>query len=133
MKQESGIHRMMKGLIAGAAVSLLMTLMGIAVCAAMISAEMIGPSMGEYGVIAILLIASLIGAKTAIGKVEEKRLITGVSTGCVYLLILFAMTALFFGGQYGRVGETALVVLSGAVAAAITGIKNNNINKLNVK
>lgn len=124
MKRENAVREMIRGLLVGSALSLLITLVGIAVCAAMISAEMIGPSMGDYGVILILLTGSFAGAKGAIGKVGAKRLLTGVCAGFAYFLVLLAMTALFFGGQYGRVGETALVILSGAVAAAITGIKS---------
>lgn len=112
----------MGGLAYGLLASLLVTLGGCAICATLISSESIAATAANYCVLGILLISAFAGAKIAIIRSGEKRLLVGTLTGALYLVVLLAMTALFFGGQYEGVGETALVVITGGIVAAIIGI-----------
>lgn len=122
MKEKMKIHKTVKALGLGLVISILATLAGAALCAALISAETIPFAAEVYCSAAIMLVASFAGAKAAIRKVGEKRLITGVLLGAAYLMGLLSMTALFFDGQYCGAGWTAPVIFSGAIAAAMTGV-----------
>lgn len=104
---------------AGAVVSMIVMLIGISVCASLISAETISAGSADYCVIGILLLSALAGAATAIGKRGQKRLYMGLAVGAVYLLVLLALTALFFDGQYQGVLVTAIAILGGATLAAL--------------
>ena len=120
------MNEMVKGMGRALVASMAITLLGIGICAWLISAETIKPAAGEYCIIAILLLASFAGAKLAIAKNGENRLATGILAGTTYYATLLAVTALLFDGQYHGVGYTALIVFSGTVAAVITGKRGQN-------
>jgi hypothetical protein len=46
------------------------------------------------------------------------------------MLVLLSMTALIFGGQYDRVGVTAIAILSGCILAVLLGEKRKKSPKL---
>lgn len=71
----------------------------------------------------IVLICGAAGAFIAGKMAEEKRLIVCLLTGGGYLLTLFAVTALFFHGQFQGVLAVALMVLA---AAAVAGMLVGN-------
>ena len=55
------------------------------------------------------------------GNREAGREETLYELGCgaVYLVVLWAMTALFFGGRYQGVGVTAIVIFGGAILTVL--------------
>lgn len=108
-------------LLGGALAAIGVTLVCCAVCAWLISKEMIGEAAADYCIPVILILSSFAGGKTAIHRIQERRLITGVIVAAIYVLALLAVTALFFGGQYQGIGVTVPAALSGGVGAAILG------------
>ena len=106
------------GLGVGVGVSMVLTVLLSAVSAYLQGREVLGESGIGYCVMITLLVSSLLGAMTAAGKIKHMRAVMCMGAGVGYFLILMALTALFFGGQYTGVGVTALVILGGSAAAA---------------
>lgn len=124
---------MPKGLLAAGVSSLGITLLGAAVLAILVDKEFLEENKIGYGVMMILLIASYVGAIIAWRKIKHQRLVVCLSAGGIYFAILLSITALFFGGQYSAVGETALLVLCGSVLAVLTGLKNGSRKQHRIK
>ena len=101
----------------GGAVSLVITFLSAAVLAWMISSEKIRQSQIGYGVMVILVISAFSGAKTASVKIQRRHLMVSIGAGVIYQLLLLAMTALFFGGQYSGVGESTILIMCGCLLA----------------
>lgn len=108
-------------LVMGAAVCIMMTLILTAVSAAVISAGMLPETTTEYVAMIILLSGSLAGAIAGAGKKTEKRLYVCLTIAALFFVILLAMTAAFFGGQYRGIGVSVLMLLVGAFAGAMVG------------
>ena len=110
-----------KSVAMGSAVSIVVTVILVAIFAAMISTETIDNAWADYCTLLVLLLSATLGSMTAIRSATEKKLYLGLSVGGIYLLVLLAMTALLFGGQYRGVGVSAFVVFSGAILAVLMG------------
>lgn len=121
MKEELKINKVARALGLGLTVSMTVTVLGVAICAAAISGETIALSTGEACITAILLLGSFTGSKLVIDGIGRKRLLTSLLMSVTYFAVLLSVTAVFFGGRYSGTGGTALVVLIGAVTAAIVG------------
>lgn len=110
------------GLAMGLAASLGITLVGSAILAWLVGSEKLGQGSIGYGSLVILLLASVLGAVTAFGKIRHRRMLVCVLSGVLYYGSLLCVTALFFGGQYQGMGVTALVVLGGCLCVALLGL-----------
>lgn len=108
------------GLAWGALISTAVTLAGAAVTAKLIDGEIIGWDQTGYAVLVILLLSAWIGAMVAAGKIKRRRIVVCLASGVAYMLILLCATALFFGGKYSGVGETALLILCGSIVAVFS-------------
>lgn len=117
------------GLAFGAMVSTGMTLLLAAVLAKLIASEIIEEGNIGYGVMILLLASSFLGAISAYGKIKRQRLVVCLLSGVLYMVILLAITALFFGGQYDAVGVTLLLVLGGCLSAGLIGIREKRGGK----
>lgn len=118
------------GLAIGIAVSMITMLCCAAAAAWMVSAEKIGEgSMGFItGMIHILSAAA--GALTAAILVKRLRLQICLLTGLGYYMILLAVTALMFEGQYRGLGSAGLMItISCAAVALISGKKSASVMK----
>ncbi len=110
------------GIALGAAVSAGVTIAGVMLVAWLLGRETLPESALGYGVMGILLLSAAAGAGTAVRRIKRQRMIMSLISGMVYFLMLLATTALFFGGQYGGVGATALVILAGSGAVGLMGL-----------
>lgn len=111
------------GLALGAAVSLAITLAGAWIFAYLIAGEILKESSIGYCAMAIILLASVVSAAVAVGRIKRRRVYICGLSGLIYFGILLSMTALFFGGQYQAVGITALLILAGSGAVALLGLR----------
>lgn len=109
------------GLAAGAATNMAVTAAGAAVLAKLISGEVIPQSGTGYGVMAVLILGAWTGAMIAKHKIRRRKGVVCMASAGIYFGLLLLITALFFGGRYSGVGETALLILCGAGLALITG------------
>ena len=113
---------MAAGLAVGGLTSLGITLAGSAGLAWLIHREIMEMEDLGYGILVMLLAASFLGAVTAYRKIRRRRMVVCTASGGVYLGILLAIPALFFGGQYGGVWVTAMPVMAGSIGAGLLGL-----------
>ena len=111
------------GLAVGGLTSLGITLAGSTILAWLIHREMMEMEAVGYGILVMLLAASFLGAMTAWRKIQRRRMLVCAASGAVYLGILLAIPALFFGGQYGGVWVTALLITAGSIGAGLLGLQ----------
>lgn len=114
------------GLAYGALAAVVLTLGGAAITAFLIESEKIAWRNTGYAVLIILLLSSWIGATVTAGRVKRRRLAMCMASGGVYFAILLASTALFFGGQYSGVGETAILVFCGSILGVFSGYRGKS-------
>ena len=101
------------GLVWGGVSGMISTLVLSALLAWMIVEGKLRQNQMGYGIMVILTVSAFLGAKTAFAKVQRRRLMVCTGAGAVYFAMLLSVTALFFGGQFSGVGETALMILCG--------------------
>ena len=107
------------GLAMGAAVSMMMTLgmcAGIAFC---LSSEKMTWQQAGYWIMGILFAASFAGGKCAFAAIKRRRFAVSAMSGALYWGLLLCLTALFFGGNYDAVPETAGLIGAGSVCSAL--------------
>lgn len=112
------------GITMGAAVSVLITILGSIVAAYLIGRETIGENAIGYASMIILILATVTGCLVAAKKVKHQRMLVCMICGVCYFAVLLAATALVFGGQYSGVGATAVTVLGSSCAIALLGLRN---------
>ena len=108
-------------LLWGGLTAVVVTAACCAICALLIGKELMGESAADYCVPMTVMLSSFAGGKLALGRIRERRMVIGALVAMVYILMLLAMTALFFGGQYCGIGVTAAAALGGGAVAAILG------------
>lgn len=106
------------GLMIGGLINLILTFAGAAATAFLVLKERIGENGIGYAALVILFVSAVMGAWGAVSSIKRQRLQICLMSAAVYFLLLLAMTALFFGGQYRGMGVTAIVILAGALAVA---------------
>ncbi len=117
------------GIGLGILLSVAITLLLSCLLAWLVLGGRIGESGMGYGIMGILLIASLAGSALAILRVKHRKLLVGLAAGIGYLAVLLMCTALFFGGQYQGIGVTAVVILCGSLAASLLGARDGKGRK----
>lgn len=110
---------MAAGLGLGCVINLLWTTVWAAVLAKLIESGRLGITALGWGAMAILITASFLGAMFASAKIKRRRLLVCIASGLAYYLLLIAITAMFFGGQYTGMPVTGAVVAAGCGAAAL--------------
>lgn len=106
------------GIGLGVLISIVITLIGAAGITQLVTAEKMEENSIGYVIIAVLLIASMIGAWVAADQTKRLRLQVCLLEGAGYFLSLLATTALFFGGQYQGVWATGITILLGCTLMA---------------
>lgn len=106
---------MPRGLLTGTLYALAVTLAGTALTAKLVDMEILTPEKIGYAVMVLLMAASWTGAAVSGHNIKRRILMVSLLSGGCYYLLLLAMTALLFGGQYQGAGETALLILCGSL------------------
>lgn len=117
-----------KGLLYSGITGLTLTIIGASIIAYLVNTEMIAPSSIGYAVMVLLILSSLSSSFVAWKKVKHQKIMVCISAGFVYYTILLSITALFFGGQFSALFETALLVLCGSFLAIILTSGNKKRN-----
>ena len=110
------------GLAISGIISMGITLTGSMLLAAMLDRETITWGQAGYWIMAMLFLASFCSAKVAAAAMKRKRLVVSAMSGGVYWGLLLCVTALFFGGNYEAVIETAAVTIAGSGCAAMVSL-----------
>lgn len=95
--------------------------------AALINQNKIKWEEAGYWIMFMILLSSFLGAKAAIVSVKTQVLLIAFMSGILYWIFLLSTTALFFGGNYSSVFETAALITSGSVAAALIRKSNTRV------
>lgn len=114
---------MPRGLAVGAAVSMAITLVSALVMAGLLDAEKLAWENVGYGIMVMVFCGAFLGAVTGYHLVKRQRMVVCLMGGGIYFLMLLAVTALFFGGQYDGVGATGVLILGGSGCAALLGLR----------
>ena len=107
------------GLVAGAIVSMVVTVIICGLGAWMIASELMPQEQIGYCSIAALLLSTILGSITAMERVKRKKLMVGLMNGGIYYILLVVVTILFFDGKFQGMGVTLTVVLIGSLAAVL--------------
>ena len=106
---------MPRGLLTGTLYALAVTLAGTALTAKLVDMEILTPEKIGYAVMVLLMAAAWTGAAVSGHSIKRRILMVSLLSGGCYYILLLAMTALLFGGQYQGAGETALLILCGSL------------------
>jgi len=107
------------GLAIAGFVSLMITMAFSAVIAGCLDAEKITWTHAGYWIMAMLFMASFVGSKCAFASVKRQRFAISMMTGVLYWGLLLCITALFFGGDFSAIWETAAVIAAGSGSAVL--------------
>lgn len=111
------------GVAIGTLVGTVLILSGILIITVLLSKGNLQMDNIGYVVMGITLAAALLGSFTAAMTARSNLLISSLSTGAVLLLLLLAVTAVFFEGQFSGVPVTLVLVMGSSLAAALVSTK----------
>ena len=114
------------GIGLGVMISVIVTLLGTVVLTYLISRESVTQEGIGLGCGIILVIASFLGDICACAGIKRRWLMVCAVCSAGYYLVLLAVTALFFGGQYHGILTGAILILIGSAVAALAGMKGKN-------
>jgi putative membrane protein (TIGR04086 family) len=123
MRKKNGIAGIPAGIGIGSLVSIMITLIGAAVTAVLITGERIGEQQIVYGSAAALLLGAFIGGLLASSIAGEKRMIVSIGCGIVFFVLLLCVTALVFDGFFENIWTTALLIIGTSAAAGLVGLR----------
>ncbi len=83
-----------------------------------------------YWIMGMLYGAAVIGGKCAFRWVKTNRFLISAMSGLLYWGLLLCLTALFFGGDYGPVWETAAIIGAGSGTAALICMPNSKKHRI---
>lgn len=110
----------------GTGISLVVMMLGILITALLLMNETIKESAIGYGVMIITIVSAIAGCATTVTLARNRILVLSICTAFVFALLLLAITALFFGGQYNGVWVTMLMIIGSSVAVALVAGKHLN-------
>lgn len=111
-----------EGLAIGTSVSLIITVILSALIAHFLNTEKITWIQAGYWIMGMLFSASFMGGICAYISIKRKRFAISVMSGLLYWGAMLFCTALFFGGDFSAVWETAGIITAGTVTAALISI-----------
>ncbi len=138
MKEKRRIHTqngsIPVSLLAGAFGSLSATLVFSAIGGKILDSGAVKQESLGYLAMAVLFLAAMTGSVIAMKIARKSKLLVSALSAASYYLVLLAITALFFDGQYQALGVTALLILAGALAPALlSGMENGKLKHKNIK
>lgn len=110
------------GLILSGSTSLGITLLLSALLAKLLDSQRLSWEQAGYWIMVMLFTAAFAGAKAAIAAIKRQRLAVSAMSGVLYWGLLLCITALFFGGNFDAVPETALIIIAGSGCAAMVSL-----------
>jgi len=107
------------GMAISTSISMSVTLIISAIIAGLLHTEKITWTQAGYWIMGMLFMASFLAGKIAIAAIKRQRIAVTIMAGVVYWGMLLGMTALFFGGEFGAVWETACIIGAGCGTAGL--------------
>lgn len=118
-------------IIIGICVSISLTLIGAAIAAALLESEQIGIQAVTTVATITAVIAAGLGSWSASKLASKQRMQVCLITGTGYVLLLLAITALFFDGTYEQVAIRPLSVLLSSALVGFLGLEEKRNRKTN--
>lgn len=110
------------GLVLSGAISMGITLLISLLLAKLLDSQKLGWEQTGYWIMVMLFAAAFAGGKVGIAAIKRQRLAVSAMCGLLYWGLLLCMTALFFGGNFNAVPETALIIIAGSGCAAMVSL-----------
>ena len=107
------------GMAIAAAASMILTVVLSVLIAYFLNQGKISWEQAGYWIMAMLFISAFVGGKLAYSAVKRQRLFISFMSGIIYWGLLLCITALFWGGNYGPVWETAGIIGAGCLTSAL--------------
>lgn len=117
------------GLALSGAVSMGITLLVSILLAKFLGSQRISWEQAGYWIMAMLFVAALAGGKAGIAAIRRQRLAVSAMCGLLYWGLLLCLTALFFGGNFNAVPETALIIIAGSGCAAMVSLPHKKVRR----
>ena len=117
------------GMAIAAIIGIGITLSATMILTAMLNAEKISWQQTGYWIMAILFLSAYAGSKGAYAAIKRRRLAICLMSGGLYWGLLLCITALFFGGNYDAVPETAAVIMAGSGCAAMVSLPQRQTDR----
>ena len=124
-KQNNMLIDLLISAVFGAGTAMIISLVICSLGASLIAAERVGENHGAIISVIALIVSSAIGAGVAFGKSGHHRLVSCLTSGAVYYIMLLGCNALLLDGLYQSMGITALAVLGGSGSSSLLGLRNN--------
>lgn len=113
----------LRAILFGVATTILVSLALCAIGAAMLGSGVLPISAAGIFSYVVTALASFLGALICAKKAGEKRLPLCVAAGVIYLLLVFVLRGLIFGGVAERPWIVPICVLGGCVLGAVLSSK----------
>lgn len=110
------------GLALSGVVSFGITILVSIFLAQLLDRQQLNWEQAGYWIMAMLFAAAFAGGKVGIAAIKRQRLAVSAMCGLLYWGLLLCMTALFFGGNFNAVPETALIIIAGSGCAAMVSL-----------
>ena len=107
------------GLAIASLISMAITFVVSAGIAALLETEKITWTDAGYWIMGMLYLSSFVGSKFAVMFIKRQKLTIIIMTGILYWGLLLCLTALFFGGDFSAIWETAGIIAAGAGSSAL--------------
>lgn len=129
MYKEKRVKNIPTGIMTGTLVGAVLILAGIFLITILLLTERLQIDNTGLVVMSITLVAALAGSFTSAMTTRSNLLLVTVSTGGALLLILLAITAVFFEGQFAGFPATLALVMGSSLAAALISTRILNKQK----
>lgn len=110
------------GMTVSGITSMSITILASVIIAQMLDSGQITWEQSGYWIMGMLLLSAFLGAKAAIVTIKRQKLAVSMMSGILYWGIMICVTALFFGGNYDAVLETAALIIAGSGCAAMVSL-----------
>jgi len=107
------------GLAMSGLISMVITFVLCAAIAGFLEAEKITWMQAGYWIMGMLFLSSFIGSKCAFAAVKRQKVAICMMSGVLYWGLLLCLSALFFGGDFSAIWETAGMIAAGSGSAAL--------------
>ena len=121
LKQQTGRSPSVgKAILSGTSTGAATSFLGAAVLAKLLDSEVMKMENVGYGILMIHLLAVFLGVKETLRRAGKAGIWAAAATGASYFLLLLAVNALFFQGEFTGMGVTLLLIAAATAGAVLT-------------
>ena len=126
LKQQTGRSPSVgKAILSGTSTGAAAAFLGAAVLAKLLDMEVMKMENTGYGILVIHLMAVFLGVRTTLSRAGKQESWAAAATGASYFLLLLAVNAMFFQGEFTGMGVTLVLIAAATAAAVLTEGKHS--------